>query len=345
MVRIRPADAERFLATADPAIRVLLFYGTDQGLVMERAARFARTVTGETADPLDRVSLDAAAVTADPGLLADEAGAISMFGSARVITLRLEGNRPIHKAVEGVLNRPPFDSWIVVTAGELRRSHGLRKLCEDSPAAAAIPCYGDDGLRLDGVIDDELRAAGLTISDEARAALKNLLGADRAVSRSEIRKLCLYAADRGSVALDDVRAVVGDAAAFAVDEAVDAMALGRVAEFDRAFRRIVAAGTPGFVVAGAAQRHFNFLHLARAACDAGASADAAIARARPPVFVPRRANVKRQIARWPLNRIERGLAILDEAVLESRRKGSIADTVVAQALLRIATAAQVATPR
>ncbi len=345
LVAIRPADADRFLARGDPTIRVLLLHGPDQGLVIERAAAFAQTVTADSDDPLDRVALDAAAVAADPGLLADEAGAIPMFGGTRVITLRLEGNRPIHKAIESVLDHPPADAFVVVTAGELRRNHGLRKLCEDSPTAAAIACYGDDGRRLDAVIDSEFATAGLTISDEARAGLKSLLGADRGGSRSEIRKLCVYAADRGAIALDDVRAVVGDAAAFAVDEAVDAMALGRIVEFDRTFRRILAAGTPGFVVAGAAQRHFNFLHLARAACDAGASADAVMSRPRPPVFVQRRAIVKQQIARWPLNRIERGLDILDEAVLESRRNGPIADTVIAQALLRIATAAQSAAPR
>ena len=47
-------------------------------------------------------------------------------------------------------------------------------------------------------------------------ALKSLLGADRGVSRSEIRKLCLYAVDRGSIELDDVRAVVGDASGSAL---------------------------------------------------------------------------------------------------------------------------------
>ena len=338
MVQVKPADAERLLATPDPAVRVVLIYGPDEGLVAERAERFADAALGAAADPMARLRIDAGSLP-DPSRLLDEANAMSLFGGERVITVRAAGNRAIEPVVGQLLKAPPRDAWIVVTAGELRKTSPLRKLCESSKAAWAVPSYTDGDRDLDRLIDEEAAAHGVTIADDARAALKRLIGSDRMVSRSEIRKLCLYATDAGTIALDDVRAVIGDAGTFAVDETLDAAALGNAAALDVGYRRLLAAGTPGFVVAGAALRHFNFLEKARARYDAGEGADAIVRRAIPPVFFSRQSLVARQIALWPASRISRALAILDQAMLDSRLHGTLDDSVIGQALQLVAALA------
>jgi DNA polymerase-3 subunit delta len=336
VVQIKPADADRFLARPDPAIRVILIYGNDDGLVAERAERFAASVLGKDGDAFGRVRLDSAAIADDPGRLADEANAVPLFGGRRVITVNLSGNRSIQPSVEAVLTAPPVDSWVVIAAGDQRKGSGLRKLCESHPAAAAVACYADSDRDLDRLIDEETRAAGLTIAADARAALKGMIGADRMASRSEVSKLCLYAADAGTITIDDVRAIIGDVAASATDEVVDAAALGDAAALDRSYRRLSTAGISGSVVLGAAQRHFNFLQKGRAALDAGATADAIVARASPPVFFQRRTAIMRQLSGWSAPAIDAALARLDQALLDSRIHGAIADDVVAQALQSVA---------
>jgi DNA polymerase-3 subunit delta len=228
---------------------------------------------------------------------------------------------------------------VIIAAGELRKDAPLRKLCEQRAGAAAIACYADSERDLDRIIDEETAAAGLRISGDARALLQTLIGSDRLASRGEVRKLCLYALDTGTISIEDVRAVVGDASAYAMDEAVDALALGESSEFDRAFRRLVASGTPGFVVAGAVIRHFDFLHLARAAYDSGTPAKALMMKARPPIFFQRQSKVERQITLWSLPRIERALAHLNETMVESRLRNAISDEVIGQALTLIASVA------
>jgi len=340
MVAIKPADADRFLSKPDPRRRVVLVHGNDQGLVAERAQRFARAVAGD--DPLAHVRLDMDTVAADPGRLVDEANAVPMFGGERAISLRLSGNRSIEPALKALLAAPPADSWVVITAGELRKSSPLRRLCESDDGAAVIACYADADRDLDRIIDEETGAAGLAIAADARVALKSLIGADRLVSRSEVGKVCLYAAGNDAITVADVRAVVGDAAAFAVDETVDAMALGDAAGLDRGYRRLLASGTPGFVVAGAALRHFNFLEKARAAYDDGTPTKALTERARPPIFFQRQPAVARQIPLWSRPRIERAFAILDRAMIDSRLHGAIADDVIGEAFHLVAAIAAIA---
>jgi len=343
-MQIKPADADGFLARPDPAVRVVLIYGSDDGLVAERMAAFVAAVIGTGADnPFAHVRLEAQALADDPRLLAEEAHSIPFFGGRKAISIRLAGNWSIVPAVELILAAPPVDAWVVIDGGDLRKTSPIRRLTETSRGAAAVPCYADSDRDIDRIIDEEIRLNGLTIERDARNMLRGLVGGDRMQSRSEIRKLCLYALNSGVITMDDVRAVIGDASAFATDEAVDAAALGDATTLARVYRRLVAAGTPGFLVAGAAIRHFDFLHRARAEFEHGATAAEVVAQARPPVFFKRRNDVEKAVALWPLARIERVLAILDRAMIDSRLKGSLSDEVVGQALLMIAALAP--TPR
>jgi len=337
MVQVKPADADRLLARPNAAVRVVLIYGDDEGLVSERANRFAATVAGKDGEHL---RLDMAALSEDPGRLVDEANSIPMFGGQRAISLRVSGNRSIEDALAALLAAPPKDSWVIVIAGELRKSSPLRKLVEESKGAWAVPCYADTARDLDRLIDDETRAAGVAIAPEARELLKTLIGSDRLMSRAEVQKLCLYAIGSPGITADDVRALIGDGGVAALDETVDALASGDAAALDRSYRRLVSSGTPGFVVAGAAQRHFNFLEKARAAIDDGQSPDSVVRSAVPPIYpFSRQPAVARQIERWAPARIERALSMLDTAVRDSRLNGNLADEIVGETLHLVATLA------
>lgn len=339
-MQIKPSEADRFLATPDRAVRLVLIYGNDDGLVAERARLFAKAVNDGSDDPFGHLRLDPAELAADPRRLADEAHAIPLFGGRRCISIRQAGNWSILPALEPLLAAPPEDSWIVVIAGELKKTSAIRRFFENArTTAAAIACYADSGRDLDSLIDQETKAANVRIAPDARAALRNLIGSDRLSSRSEIGKLCLYAGEGGTISVDDVAAVVGDAAAFAVDELIDAAALGDAASFARAYRRLIAAGSADFVIAGAALRHFDALHRARALFDQGADAESVVG---PQIYFKRKPAVARQVASWPISAIERAMAILDRAIVDSRLHGPISEEIVGQALISIAAIAAAA---
>jgi DNA polymerase-3 subunit delta len=334
VVDVKAADIDRVLARSD--VRLLLIHGNDTGLVAERAAAFVKSTLGDSGDPLGLIRLDASEVASDPARLADEAYAIPMFGGRRCIELRVSGNWSVVPAIEPLLASPPIDSALVVTAGELKKSAPVRKLFELAKNAYSIACYADDAKGLDRIVDEETKRAGLSIAPDARAALKQLIGSDRMASRGEVAKLCLYAEGNREISLDDVRAVVGDASAYAVDEAVDAVAAGDAPGFERLYRRLIAAGSAGFTVAGAAQRHFDMLHRTRALVDRGTDPESALG---PGVFWKRRDALVRQLQIWPLARIERALTLLDRTIIDSRLKGNIANEVVGQGMLMVAALA------
>jgi DNA polymerase-3 subunit delta len=343
MVALKANEVQGFLQKPGDRFSIILVYGPDDGLVTERASQLVRTLTKGVDDPFSVVRLDAQTVTQDPARLIDEATTVSLFGGKRVIWLRESGGRTnIQPALTPLFDHPDPQSVIVVEAGDLKKGTGIRKRAEDSASAVTIPCYADAGTEIAQVIAEETSKAGLTIDQNARAVLESLLGADRMATRGEVRKLCLYAHGEKVITEDHVRAIVGDASAFAMDELVDAVASGDPATADRVYQRLTLSGTHCSVVGGALIRHMHLLQRLRSHMDAGMSASEATERAHPPLFFKRKAAVSQQLGFWPQARISRALAILDEAMLTSRQKATIGEAALSSALIQLARAARAA---
>jgi DNA polymerase-3 subunit delta len=338
MAQKKAHEVDTWLARPDEKVRVVLIYGPDRGLVSERARAFASKTGLSLDDPFSVVRLDAGAVEQDPGKLIDEARMVAMFASQRLIWVRNAGaQKGLADAVKLLVAEPPEDAVILIEAGDLKKGTSLRSAVETGTPSIALPCYGDDGRGIDRLIDDELGKAGLSITLEARQALKSTLGGDRLASRGEIEKLVLYCHGRGRIDVEDAKASTGDVSALSVDDAVDAVLDGDPAGLDNAFTRMASTGTAPAVLLGAVMRQFNALQLMRDALDnGGASASSVVAAARPPVFFSRRKTIERALVAWSEQASVRALQRLRSAILQTRRKPEIAVPAARQALLALA---------
>jgi DNA polymerase-3 subunit delta len=340
MVAVKAQEADRFVARPPADARFVLVYGPDGGLVAERTAKLVKSFRADNDDPFAFVQLDAATIASDPNRLIDEALTISLFGGRRTILVRDGGSRPaVANALQTLLKSPPEATAIVVEAGDLQKSSALRLLFERDRAAHAIPCYVDDDAALLRLVDEDLAAAGLAIKPDARHLLAGLLGGDRLISRGELAKLCLYAAGKGTVTVEDVEAVIADASAVSADEVVDAAATGELAMLGDRLSRAFADGITAGTLAGAALRHFQMLDKARAFVDGGTSASAVVEGLRPPVFFKRRDKVVKALQIWSAPRLARALAILSDAARETRLASRLEREIVGEALFTIARAA------
>jgi DNA polymerase-3 subunit delta len=328
---LRAGDIDRFLARPDPRRPIVLIYGPDSGLVSERVAAVMRAALGENADPFAVVPLEGDAVAADPGALIDEAQTFGLFGNRRVIRVRA-GAKNFAPTLEALLKNPP-EATVVIEAGELRPSSPLRALCEKSPAAAAIPCYVDTERDIARLISE----AKLSIDADAREELAALLGADRLASRGEIEKLVLYAkSGNGRIALDDVRAVIADASALALDDVVDSAAAGETEAALVALNKAYAAGTATATILNAAIRHVTILHRLRLAVDEGDSLSRVVEYSKPPIFFRRRPKFERALTRFTTDTLAREIVALSDASLAARKDAALAQAITERAILRLA---------
>jgi len=339
MVALKTAEIERFVARPDAARPVVLIFGPDAGLVRERAEKILKTSVDSFDDPFSLVRLEGDDLSGDVGRLVDEAHTVPLFGGRRAVWVKA-GGRNIAPAVEALLASPPTDCRVVIEAGDLKRSAPLRSLCERSKHAVAIPCYVDGEREIARLIDEEMQAASLTITADARAALTPLLGGDRQASRNEIRKLALFAHGQREVGLEDVIAVVSEASALALDGIVDAMFAGRLAEAEGQFAKARNAGTTPGSILSTAMRQLSSLHRMRLAVEEGRSIGQVVEGAQPPIHFRRKPLFEAVLKAWTAERLVRVMGQLAEAALEVRRQPALADAVAQRAVLSVASAAR-----
>ncbi len=339
MVAIKSHEADRFLARDAKGFAAYLVFGTDVGLVSERLRALTRLLVDDAADPFQVVRLRGEDVAGDPGRLADEVNTVPMFGGRRVVCIDASG-RDIAPALTHHLTSGA-DTPVLIEAGGLKKDAALRKLVERSKAAVAIECYPDEERDVVRLIETEIAAAGLTIDAEAKATLAGLLGADRLASRGEIAKLVLYAHGRTSVTVEDVEAVVADAAAQATDALIDATFAGDLAGVEMAGRRVLRGPAEAGVFLGAALRHAVWLHRASLDLAAGGSPDQVMAQAPRAGIAPRRRGaVERQVRAAGPETLFLAVIRLGEAIGRVRREPLLAEDLALRTLWTLARAVQ-----
>jgi len=339
MVALRGRDIDSYLAKPDPARPIVLLYGADAGLVRERADALIASAVDDPNDPFALVRLDGDDLAAEPSRLVDEAMTVPLFGGRRAIRVKA-GSRNFASGVETLAEMTPKDCRIVIEAGELRPESPLRKVCDRAKIAVAIACYPDTERDLARLVDDELRAAGLRITPDARATLIASLGGDRQTSRNELRKLTLYAHGAREVTLDDVAAVISDASDLKLDPIVDAAFAGNAAKVESEFAKAMAAGTYPGVIISAAQRHVAALHKASLAMDEGASPATAAESGFPRLHFSRKNAVEAALRNFNAARLAQVMDQLAAAALDSRKQAALAASIAQRALLVIAASAR-----
>ena len=312
-----------------------MIYGPDRGLVSERAAQIAAMTGIALDDPFAVIKLDASDVARDAGRLMDEVNALGLFGGDRLVWIKGAANeKPLADAIAILATTPPEGSTVIVEAGDLKKGAALRKAAEGGRGAVAIPCYADDGRALNALIDQELAAEGLRISTAARQRLVEAIGGDRLASRNEVRKLALYARGQTTVEEEDVAAIIGDASAISVDDAVDAVMKGDKDGFVHAMHKIVTSKTAVFLVLQACLRQFQLLDLMRSEMDEKRSqAGQVVATLGRHLHFRRKPVIEKALKSWDGPSIRREMQKLQSAILQSRQRQSLEDSVAMQTLL------------
>lgn len=334
MVAVK-GSVEQYLKAPPKGVSAILLYGTDAGLVTERAQALAKAVANQTTPPGDIFRLDDSDLDTDPDRLIVELTTVSMFGGRRIVRAT-QSRRVTAAMIKPLLEAGRLEGFLIVEAGALKAEDAMRKAFEASEVGAAIPCFADEARDLDGLVKDVLGAHKLAITADAKRLLISRLGADRGLSRMEIDKLALYAMGKSEIDEADVAAIVGDASDMTIDAIITAAVTGKgsaaVTECDRA----LAAGESAQYVMIAAQRHLQRLHRVRMALESGASMDEALKGLRPPVFYKQRDGFVAQVEMWSSAKLTRGLARITEAQRLARSGGELSaldETVLAEGML------------
>lgn len=328
------ASAAQLRAALDKpgAVRLFLLHGPDEAGALEHAQRLARTM-GPGAE---RIDLEGAQLKADPGLLAGEAAALSLFGGARFIRVSAMGEESL-EAVSLLLDAPVAGNPVVAIAPGVKGSGKLVKAAQAHPLALTLACYPPEGMEADRLAMEIGRGLGVQLDPRLAGRIAAAAGNDRAVMTRELEKFALFldadpAAPRplDTASFELLAADLGEAE---MSDAIEAAVAGDPARLGAELARLEEAGVSLIPVLRGLVRRLIALAEMQAEVAGGARAEAVAERA----FFKERASTLAALRRWSPERLSGAIDHLRQAE-RGLMGGGAAEVTAAAACLAIARA-------
>ena len=289
----------RAVEQPDPKLRFYLLHGPDDAQSRALGQRLVEALAAS------RFVVSGAAVKSDPAMLADEAGAMNLFGGTRVVWVEPAGDE-IVPGVEALLEANAAESPVVAIAGALRKTSALLKLAESSSAAMAFAAYPPEGAEAERMVAEVGRRFGLKIGPPVAARIADSCGNDQAIVSQELQKLALYidASPQSPKELDHdaIDAVGADLPEGEVLHLADLALAGRVGDLAAELGQLT-RGAEGIPVVRALQRRLLQLAPARARIERGESPDAVMTSLGRALFWKDKPLVSRLLSMWDSRRL------------------------------------------
>jgi DNA polymerase-3 subunit delta len=174
-------------ARAASAARVFFFCGPDEAGAHDAAQKIVALL----ADPGERIEFSGGDLKRDPVKLGDEARSNSLFGGARHIWVRAQGDEA-HDAVEVLLSGEVDPCPVLIVATGATDKSRTAKLLADRPDALVAMFHPPDLKSVATAVRAMADAAGLRIGGDLAERIARAAGLDTRLARSEIAKLALY---------------------------------------------------------------------------------------------------------------------------------------------------------
>lgn len=325
---------------AAQAARVFFFCGPDEA----GASDAANKILSLLPDPGERIELSGAELRRDPVKLGDEARSTSLFGGARHIWVRAQGDEA-HDAVEVLLSGDVEPCPVLIVASAATDKSRTAKLLAERPDALVAMFHPPDLRTVAGTVRTMADAAGLRIGGDLAERIARAAGLDTRLAQSEVTKLALFldaspeaprAAD--AAALDAIGAKTEDDGFGAL---VNVVLAGESAKLPNELRRMRELGLNPVGTLLAFER--RAAQLAALAAKLGPRGDVnallTAEKAARRIFWKDERDLGVQLRRWKGKKLERlvdKLAGLHKALLGNSQN---AELLLAQGLAEIARAA------
>ena len=295
------ASLTRSLQQPDPAVRFYLFYGPDESGSRALALQLLRGL-GDA----EKFIVLGQSVKSDPAALADEAGAMALFGGKRAIWIEPAGDE-IAEGVAALLDAPASESAVVALAGPLRKTSTLLKLAEGHQAALSHCSYVPEGRDMERVVAELAREAGLRVMPDLAQRLASAANNNQAIAARELEKFALFLsaspANPRDLDHETVDLLGADSAESDLMRLGDLALAGRMDELLEELSRLPHGGREAVPILRALQRRLLMLAPLRARIERGERIDGVMTSMGKALFWKDKPLIQRLLSSWSAERL------------------------------------------
>ena len=330
------ASLSQLLDRPDPAIRFYLFHGPDEAGSRALAERLLKGLGAEKGPVL------AQEIRGDPARLADEAGAISLFGGKRAIWVEPAGDE-ISEGVEALFDATASESPVIAVAGSLRKTSSLLKLAESHPVALSHISYIPEGRDLERLVVDLGREVGLRISGDVAQRVAAASSGNQAIAAQELEKFALYigASPQNPSDLDPetVDLLGADCAEADLMRLGDLALAGRMDTLLDELARLPHGGSEPIPVLRALQRRLLMLAPLRTRVEKGERVDGVMTSMGKSLFWKDKPLIQRLLSTWSSERLAEAASRVSDLERRIMLRPLADDAALGETLVTLARAA------
>lgn len=331
------ASLARSLERPDPAIRFYLFHGPD-----ESGSRALAILLLRGLGDAEKFIVMGQSVKSDPAALADEAGAMALFGGKRAIWIEPAGDE-VADGVAALLEAPASESAVVALAGSLRKTSALLKLAEAHPAALSHCSYIPEGREMERVVTELARDAGLRIMPDLALRLASAANNNQAIAAQELEKFALYLGADPANPRDLDHATVdllgADSAESDLMRLGDLALAGRMDELLDELSRLPHGGSEAIPILRSLQRRLLMLAPLRARIERGERIDGVMASMGKTLFWKDKPIIQRLLSTWSAERLAEAVSRVSALEKQVMLSPVSDETALGETLVTIARAA------
>jgi DNA polymerase-3 subunit delta len=320
----------------DSEIRFYLFHGPDEAGSRGLAERLLKGLGAE------KFAVLGGSIKSDPAVLADEAGAISLFGGKRAIWVEPAGDE-ISEGVAALLEAPALESPVIAIAGALRKTSALLKLAEAHPSALSHISYVPEGRDLERLVVDLGRDVGLRVMPELAQRIAAASAGNQAVALQELSKFALYlGAERENpkeLDPETVDLLGADSAEADLMRLGDLALAGRLNELMDELGRLPHGGSEAIPVLRALQRRLLMLAPLRARIERGESIDGVMTSMSKALFWKDKPLIQRLLSVWSAERLAGAALRVSQLERQVMLRPLADDAALGETLVTLARAA------
>lgn len=334
-MNIKPEQVEGLVKALNPALRGVVIYGSNEGMISTLSQQFIKAVSPDIYDAFHVSYLEMADISADIGALYAEFNAQSLMGGRRVVVIK-EATNLLTKPLKELLACSPSDSLLVITSSSLKTKDSLAIMAKDEADFYGIGCYDDRDEDITAFASKFMAKNGINIDNNAFQILCSRLSNDRKISANELDKLVTYMGTNKNIFADDIMTVISDTSASSQEDLCYYVAQGIVDKALASYNRLIFEGENPVSIVRTLSYHFMKLLDCAVKIEKGETADKVVFSLRPPLMFFRKNAFLAQLRVWNRSRIVNALSLLYQTERECKTTDFPAEQVVSFALIRIA---------
>ncbi len=289
-MKVSPGDVNSLLKNPSKEFFAYLLHGLDVGLIDERAQKLALLFSDDLEDPFSVSKLTGKELQANPVSLSDALNSMALFGSLKTVILSGTAAE-LTTLVKTNIDNLNADCRLIISAKESTTRHSLVTMCDKHPKIASIACYPDEDKQLQKLVSEIMFKSQINISHDLVKYTSEKLGSNRAINKSEIEKIALYAATTKKINKEDIDILLGDNSSHLLDKLINNVFTGKTKGLGELISIARSESIQPIVIIRSFQSYVKILMSVNASMENGLTAQVAVNNIRPPIYFKRKQDV------------------------------------------------------